>query len=343
MDYLKGLNVIILSLLLILTGCFGMLSDDEEDSVEAQNPDDTTTVTATLTAQDIADAMILASNSPPKISVKNFEFSEDDWDETTLFQNDWHISGVFVCVDESMMVNDDGDHIGYTLEEQRASMAEDLDEGEVVHLANLIEVGDCVLYFEFVSVDPDGDAMTKGIDTDFDGIIDIPITPNQGTTLIGVDNSTVKDTFNLLSSDTCDFIDVAFIAVDEHGASTAEFMHFLGFDSCDDDEDMSYYEFSGIDDSGSGDGSVIVTYTSGTDLSLNNLMFTVSVDGAASQTLSNCDEGFGEPCYSHYIEDWYVGDSIVIDTDCTSVCTIYLTITDLIDGTDIGAITIDTE
>ena len=54
-----------------------MLSDDEEDSVEAQNPDDTTTVTATLTAQDIADAMILASNSP-QISVKNFDFPDEE-------------------------------------------------------------------------------------------------------------------------------------------------------------------------------------------------------------------------------------------------------------------------
>ena len=342
MDYLKGLNVIILSLLLILTGCFGMLSDDEEDSVEAQNPDDTTTVTATLTAQDIADAMILASNSPPKVSVKNFEFTDEQLEP--LQQNDWLLSGIFNCLESSEdFTDEDGNHIGYTLEEQRASLTEDLEEGEVVHLANMVELGDCVLYFEFVSVDPDGDAMTKGIDTDLDGIIDIPITPNHGTVLASMDNSTVKETFNLFSSETCDAIDVAFIAVDEHGASTAEFMHFLGFDSCDDDEDMSYYEFSGIDDSGSGDGSVIVTYAAGTDLSLNNLMFTVSVDGAATQTLSNCDEGFGEPCYSHYMDNWYVGDSIIIDTDCTSVCTIYLTITDLIDGTDIGAITIDTE
>ena len=58
MDYLKGLNVIILSLLLILTGCFGMLSNDEEDSVEAQTTDENTTLTATLTAQDIADATV---------------------------------------------------------------------------------------------------------------------------------------------------------------------------------------------------------------------------------------------------------------------------------------------
>ena len=344
MDYLKGLNVIILSLLLILTGCFGMLSDDDEDSVEAQTPDDTTTVTATLTAQDIADAMILASNSPPKVSVKPFDFTIEDWEDTELFRNNWLYSGFFVCLDDpEALENEDGTHIGYTLEEQRESLAESESDIGDRHLANMIELGDCVLYFDFVSVDPDGDSMTKGIDTDFDGIIDIPITPNDGMVIAGVDNSTNKDVFNGLMASSCEQIDVAFIAIDEHGASTAEFMHFLGVETCDEEEDMSYYEFSGIDDSGSGDGSVIVTYTSGTDLSLNNLMFKVSVDGAASQTLSNCDEGFGEPCYSHYMEDWYVGDSIVIDTDCTSVCTIYLTITDLIDGTDIGAITIDTE
>ena len=167
---------------------------------------------------------------------------------TELFRNNWLYSGIFNCFEEPEdFIDEDGDHIGYTVEEQRASLTENLDEGEVVHLANMVEMGDCVLYFEFISVDPDGDSMTKGIDTDLDGIIDIPIAPNQGTTLVGVDNSTVKDTFNLMSSDTCDFIDVAFIAVDEHGASTAEFMHFLGFDSCDEDEDddMSYLRFSG--------------------------------------------------------------------------------------------------
>ena len=346
MDYLKGLNVIILSLLLILTGCFGMLSDDEEDSVEAESTDDTTTVSATLTAQDIADAMILASNSPPKISVKAFDITDDDDGYPVITKNSWAFTGQYSCVDESDMLDEDGNNIGETLEEQRESIDEALGEDRYRHLANLVEVGDCILYFDFLSVDPDGDAMTKGIDTDFDGIIDVPITPNFGVTMVSVDNSTVKKIFNGISDAPCSQIDVAFIAIDELGASTAEFMHFIGYESCelnDADEDMSYYEFSGIDDSGSGDGSVIVTYAAGTDLSLNNLMFTVSVDGEATQTLSICDEGFGEPCYSHYMEDWYVGDSIVIDTACTSVCTIYLTITDLIDGTIIGTLTIDTE
>ena len=265
MDYLKGLNVIILSLLLILTGCFGMLSDDEEDSVEAQNPDDTTTVTATLTAQDIADAMILASNSPPKVSVKTFDFTIEDWEDTELFRNNWLYSGFFNCLDDPEdLQNEDGTHIGYTLEEQRESVAELASDLGVRHLANMIELGDCVLYFDFVSVDPDGDSMTKGIDTDFDGIIDIPITPNDGMVLVGVDNSTNKDVFNGLMASSCEQIDVAFIAIDEHGASTAEFMHFLGVETCDEEEDMRYYEFfSGIDDAPGGDGSVIVTMDRG--------------------------------------------------------------------------------
>ena len=247
MDYLKGLNVIILSLLLILTGCFGMLSDDEEDSVEAESTDDTTTVTATLTAQDIADAMILASNSPPKISVKAFDFTDDDDDGyPVITKNSWAFTGQYSCVDELDMLDEDGNNIGETLEEQRESIDEALGEDRYRHLANLVEVGDCILYFDFLSVDPDGDAMTKGIDTDFDGIIDVPITPNFGVTMVSVDNSTVKKIFNGISDAPCSQIDVAFIAIDEHGASTAEFMHFIGYGSCelnDDDEDMSYYEF----------------------------------------------------------------------------------------------------
>jgi len=347
MDYLKGLNVIILSLLLILTGCFGMLSDDEEDSVEAETTDDTTTVTATLTAQDIADAMILASNSPPKISVKNFEFTDEELEP--LQQNDWPLAGIFLCADESMMVDEDGNHIGYTLEEQRASLAEDLDEGEVVHLANMVELGDCIVYFEFVSVDPDGDAMTKGIDTDLDGIIDIPITPNHGTVLAGIDNSTVKETFNLLSRETCDAIDVAFIAVDEHGASTAEFMHFLGFDSCDEEDydsgGLDIYSFSGADAPGA-NGEAIVTMDSGSDLDWSHTTIIASVDGAASVSIVQCAEGEYENCWSSSDSEtdyWNVGEAILIDTSCTSVCTVAISILNSFEGVTLDTVMVDVE
>ena len=177
MDYLKTFNVITLSFLLILTGCFGLMGDEEGDSAEAED----TSSTSALTAQDIADAMILATNSPPELTVKTFDYTDDYWEDSVIQKSNWHYSGSYVCVEESDMVDDDGNSLGTTLEEQREILAEELDEDDYRHLANLVEVGDCILYFDFLSVDPDGDSMTKGIDTNFDGIIDVPIIPNFGS------------------------------------------------------------------------------------------------------------------------------------------------------------------
>ena len=355
MDYLKGLNVIILSLLLILTGCFGMLSNDEEDSVEAQTTDENTTLTATLTAQDIADAMILASNSPPKVSIKTFDFPIEDWEDTELFKNNWLYSGFFACLeDPEDLENEDGTHIGYTLEEQRQSLAESASEIGDRHLANMIELGDCVLYFDFVSVDPDGDSMTKGIDTDFDGIIDIPVSVNDGMVIAGVDNSTNKEIFNGLMSSSCEQIDVAFIAIDEHGASTAEFMHFLGMESCeveddDDDDDgvyMSLHSFSGQDAPGS-DGAVIMTMVSGYDLSWTSITIKASVDGAASSTVPACDETTTENCWTSTDTGdptaWNVGEAITVDTSCTGVCTVTINVLNNREGTTLDTTIIDVE
>ena len=127
MDYLKTFNVITLSFLLILTGCFGLMGDEEGDSAEAED----TSSTSALTAQDIADAMILATNSPPKLSVKTFDFTVEGSDEySVILRNNWHYSGHYACVDESQMVDDEGNEIGNTLEEQREYVAEAL-EGEM--------------------------------------------------------------------------------------------------------------------------------------------------------------------------------------------------------------------
>ena len=348
MDYLKGLNVIILSLLLILTGCFGMLSDDEEDSVEAESTDDTTTVTATLTAQDIADAMILASNSPPKISVKTYDFSSGNG-YPVITKNSWAFAGQYDCVNESDMLDEDGNHIGETLEEQRESIDEVLGEDRYRHLANLVEVGDCILYFDFLSVDPDGDAMTKGIDTDFDGIIDVPIIPNFGVTMVAVDNSTVKKIFNGLFDAPCSQIDVAFIAIDEHGASTAEFMHFIGHESCelnDDDDDGPYfYSFSGADGPGA-DGAVIMTMDSGSDLYWSYVTIKASIDGAASVTVDQCAEGEYDNCWSSSDSDtdyWNVGEAILIDTSCTGLCTVTINVLNSLEGVTLDTTMIDLE
>jgi hypothetical protein len=205
------------------------------------------------------------------------------------------------------------------------------------------------VYFEFVSVDPDGDAMTKGIDTDLDGIIDIPITPNHGTVLAGIDNSTVKETFNLLSRETCDAIDVAFIAVDEHGASTAEFMHFLGFDSCDEEDydsgGLDIYSFSGADAPGA-DGAVIMTMDSGSDLYWSHVTIKASVDGAASVTVDQCASGETENCWSSTDSEtdyWNVGEAITVDTACTSTCTVAISILNSFEGVTLDTVMVDVE
>ncbi len=321
MDYLKTFNVITLSFLLILTGCFGMFGDEEGESAEAED----STTTSALTAQDIADAMILATNSPPKLSVKKFLTSTQDYEDAQMLHNNWEPNGFFNCPTAEEFVDDEGNDIGNTLEEQRAALANSLGESEYVdyiHLANLIEVGDCVIYFDFVSVDPDGDSMTKGIDTNFDGVIDIPITPNDGYTLVGIDNSTSKQVFNGIIPVSCTQIDLAFIAIDEHGASTVEFMHFIGMESCEgdgindgpQDVPLNPYSFSGAD--GAGADEVVVTMDQGGDLGWASAGILVSIGGGPSVTAADCAVDSTAPCYTVTETDtaWNVGEAITITT-----------------------------
>ena len=160
--------------------------------------------------------------------------------------------------------------------------------------------------------------------------------------MVAIDNSTNTDVFEGVMTSPCDQIDLAFIAVDEHGASTAEFMHFLGVESCEEDEETSYFLFSGMDAPGS-DGSLILTMTQGGDIQFSNLLIEVSVDGSASQIASNCNEGLAGPCY--YDDDgwWYFSEAISFDTDCTGFCTITVEIRDFITGNTFYTVTVDVE
>ena len=358
MDYLKTFNVITLSFLLILTGCFGLMGDEEEDSVEAED----SSSNSALTAQDIADAMILASNSPPELSVKKFLTSTQDYEDAQMLHNNWEPNGYFICPTAEEFVDDEGNNIGNTLEEQRASIANSIGESEYhdyVHLANLIEVGDCIIYFDFVSVDPDGDSMTKGIDTNFDGVIDIPITPNDGYTMVGIDNSTSKQVFNGLITVSCTQIDLAFIAIDEHGASTVEFIHFIGAESCEDDgindgteSEFNFYSFSGAD--GATADEVFVTMDQGVDLDWASAGILVSIGGGASVTATDCAVDATAPCYTVTGSEtsWNVGESITITTQgCgqdaelndISSCDVDVIIRDNSEGVILYMLTIDME
>ena len=284
MSLTRTINVITLTTILLLAGCFGF-----GDSAEADDTDD---VTITVTTQDLTDAMLLASNSPPELTVKKFYLDDEAHEAIDLVPNNWADSGYFICTDDETWEEEDPP--GDTLDEQREQVEESIEEGEYLHLANLIEVGDCLAYFDFLSVDPDGDSMTKGIDTDLDGTIDIPIEPNHGLTMVSIDNSINRQVWNRWSQHDCEQIDVAFIAVDEHGASTVEFIHFFGIGSCDDDDDDDFllvYAFDVDDATGTmssdgGDALVDVLMLQGPELDWELLGVTIIVDNPVFRNYS---------------------------------------------------------
>ena len=193
----------------------------------------------------------------------------------------------------------------------------------------------CLIYFDFLSVDPDGDSVTKGIDTDFDGVIDIPVDVNYGFTIASIDSSLVRSIWNGMNvyEGTCDQIDLAFIAVDEHGASTSEFMHFIGTGSCEgpdndggDDDFLMMYAFSERDASGAmgettDDNLVHVAMTQGSNLDWSLVRVTIVVDGGSSIT---CSQTSGSsPCLITYDTTdtiWDVGEEFTIVENGADLC-----------------------
>jgi hypothetical protein len=326
MNATRAFNVMTLTTILLLAGCFG--ADDSSASA-----DETDDGTITVTAQDLADAMLLASNSPPELTVKEFYLDNEAHEEVDLIPNNWKDSGYFVCLDEEDI---EEEPLPDTLDEQRLVIEESLEDGEYIHLANLIEPGDCMGYFDFLSVDPDGDSMTKGIDTNFDGTIDIPIEPNHGLTMVAIDDSINKQVWNRGMSNNCEQIDLAFIAVDEHGASTVEFFHLFGMDSCDDEDDyddsggsLDFYSFmsndaAGTMDDGGNNALVEIMMTQGTDLNWALLKVVISVDGGTPTACGDADSDMG--CtWTPFEGDgndqaWEVSEGITISEGSGDLC-----------------------
>jgi len=310
MSPVRTFNVLTLTTILLLAGCFGL-----GDSAEATEEADDTTVTATLTAQDIADAMTLSSNSPPEITVKTYSMDEDE------IESSWEMAGYVTCPPEGGW-----EDFPATFAEQEAEMG----DSEVI-LPGFIASDKCVAYFVFASVDPDGDTMTKGIDLDLDGLIDIPLVPANGKVVFGIDNSSLYDwpVFIGLGSEVEDarIANVAFIAIDEHGASTAEIIHFVApcWDCDDDDESPTLRQFDGNDatpnlSASGGDDLVRVMLMQGSSLDWDLLDISIVVDGGAPQNCveasdADVEDGTGLLCtytLSSSFSAWEVGEYITI-------------------------------
>ena len=87
-----------------------------------------------------------------------------------------------------------------------------------------------------------------------------------------------------------------------------------------------------IDDHPDNTGKVIVTMTSGADLSWSGVVVTASVDGLAADTLGECDAQTTENCWTKGNDNdataWNVGEAVTIDTSCTGTCTVVIKVID---------------
>jgi hypothetical protein len=229
--------------------------------------------------------MTLSSNSPPEITVKTYSFDEDG------VVSNWAMAGYIMCPPEEGW----GEEFPATLAEQEADIVEN---GFI--LPEFIPSDKCITNFAFASVDPDGDTMTKGIDLDLDGLIDIPIVPANGKVIFGIDNSSLYDWPVYLgigdAIEDARIGNVAFIAIDEHGASTAQIIHFVApCRDCDDDDDdggLMLWNFDDRDAAGDltatgGDDLVHVKMMQGSPLDWDLLGVSIVVDGGA---MNNCVE-----------------------------------------------------
>ena len=61
--------------------------------------------------EDIADAMILATNSPPELSVKKFLTSTQDYEDAQMLHNNWEPNGYFNCPTAEEFLDDEGNEI----------------------------------------------------------------------------------------------------------------------------------------------------------------------------------------------------------------------------------------
>jgi hypothetical protein len=171
--------------------------------------------------------------------------------------------------------------------------------------------------------------MTKGIDLDLDGLIDIPIVPANGQVIFGMDNSSLYDWPVFIGiggeAEDAQIANVALIAIDEHGASTAQIIHFVSpcWDcGLDDDGGLDLYQFDDRDaahdlTATGGDDLVHVKMMQGASLSWALLEVSIVVDGG---TMNNCVEATeaedtdGLLCTYSYVDDknWDVSEEITI-------------------------------
>jgi hypothetical protein len=169
-------------------------------------------------------------------------------------------------------------------------------------------------------VDPDGDVMTSGWDTDLDGTIDIQITSNRGYSDISINQQEWEEI-----EDGDIFTTIAFIAVDSNDAATAELLTVYAYDESDSNSGggLDLYQFDNRDaanepdmSANGGDALVHVSMTQGSSLSWSLLEVSIVVDGGTSNKCvepADADEDGLKCTYSYVVDSaWTVAEEITI-------------------------------
>ena len=157
-----------------------------------------------------------------------------------------------------------------------------------------LENATCTLMAYHAVVDPDGDLMTFGWDSDLDGAIDIQLTEQSGFTNV----TFLQSHINIveLTDDDGDIageavgVSVAFIATDSNGASSAEILTL--FDEWNNGSCpyiFSEADATGTMDDGGSNALVEITMTQGTDLNWAMLKVTIKVDSGTPTACGDAD------------------------------------------------------
>jgi len=285
----RTLNVLTLTVLLILTGCFGLVDDGVIPPSEGESNTSTTI------------------NNPPQVT-------------------------------SSVILN--------SLTSESAEPQYNADDELTGFEFNLY----------YAAIDLDGDSMVMGWDTDLDGQIDVNVSQsfgqaqNYGFTHFDMPLTAMNELNGFDMDDTYHLI-VAFIAIDEHGLGTAEFVeaYFIAPDSLADDNNdgnLALYAVSGKDaqgtpGTGTTDNLIMLTMDQGGDINWASISVKLSIDGAAPVTCANPGTESNGVCTLVEFgttddQVWSVGDGVTVVEDgqdlCNNACSIDVTITDTREG-----------
>lgn len=322
MDRYRLLYVSVLTSLLVMTGCFGLLDGETVDDAEAQ----TTETTIDTTALEN-----LYKNSKPVIEIAEYDFSQSHSDGGDDFSSAFaSISDVKIIMMTCSPFEDD------TAAEIQDSIAEATAMG--YQMIGDVSTAECLLMLPMAAIDPDGDAMTIKVDAGLDGN-SVTLPTNSGIFVIPTEKSlTTISPIGQYEENVTMWVGVT--ATDSHGMSTSVLTIGLDYEALsnivDDDDDnggITVYHFQAQDASGSpsaatDDDLITITMNQGADIEWSSIEVRITVDNGAPVTCANPGaDASSNDCKLSGDSDsmWNVGDVITVsesghidicDSDC---------------------------